>query len=573
MTESEGKKLEGLARSIDALFSGGSDAGSTPDSASATPTAEPELLDVTGVDFTPDPIEGDQDTAWLLDPVGDDDDPPGGDLDLDAAGSLDLSVAGPLEFGLGGDLDLDIGAESMPPMPDEVGPAELDFPSADVDAVEPEPEPVVVEAEAEVEEPEAVVEEPAEPEPPSLPDPIVEPWTEPALETASEPPPLPEPVVEETVEPPPLPEPVVETTVEPPPPPMETELGLAGIGSVEPALAATGVAPALDGADDGDAFVPTPLDEAVDAYLSGDVDAADRVRELAEEFEGRLDLNTVARAAERLVLAAGDPPDPNTLGVGRSIAGPRVLGQLVRRMGAERSEERRAEYYTIARGLGQEAAEAIRTELGETTTDRLARRIYCEALTEMGPTGRRMIESMVEDENQFIVRNAISILGDTGGPNAVSLVTSALANSDRRVRREALKSLAKLGDPESGDLVLGLLDDSDEEVREAAAVAAGELRVDRALRPLLKMLDEAKNADQSIPIIRALGQIGDPGAVNSIEKFAVPGLLRRPRTDVRIAAYRALHQIGTPHAKQLLLAVAKDKDEDVKEAVKGMLYG
>lgn len=528
MTESEGKKLEGLARSIDALFSGANEVEPGPDPVESAP--EPELIDVTEVDFSTEPVEGDRDSAWLLEPVGGEDDPPGGDLDLDAAGSLDLSVAGPLELGLGGDLDLD-ETPSPPPMPDEVGPMEI--------------EPVWDEA--------------PEPTPPPLPEPV--------------PPPLPEVVADDAPEPtpPPLPDPVVDETPEPIP--METELGLAGIGAVEPALAAAEVERVVESDDEESDFVPTPLDEAVDGYLAGDMASADRIRELAEEFEGRLDLNPVARATERLVLAAGDPPEPNTLGVGRSIASPRVLGQLVRRMGAERSEERRAEYYIIARGLGQGMAEAVRTELGETTTDRLARRIYCEALTEMGPTGRRMIESMVEDDNQFIVRNAISILGDTGGPNAVSLVTSALANSDRRVRREALKSLAKLGDPEAGELVLGLLDDSDDEVRAAAAVAAGELGVDRALRPLLKMLDESKNADESIPLIRALGQIGDPGAVNALEKFAVPGILRRPRTDVRIASYRALHQIGTPHAKQLLLAVAKDKDEDVKEAVKGMLYG
>jgi len=175
------------------------------------------------------------------------------------------------------------------------------------------------------------------------------------------------------------------------------------------------------------------------------------------------------------------------------------------------------------------------------------------------------------DENRFLVRNAVTILGDTGGDRAVELVTSALANPDARVRLEALRSLAKLGDEDSGDLVLGLLDDSDRDVRVAAAVAAGELHVERALRHVIRMLDETKDPDEAIALVRALGHLGDPGAVPSIEKHAVRTLFSKPRTDVRIAAYRALHQIGTPHARRLLNQAVDDKEPAVKAAVKEML--
>ncbi|MDX1493226.1 MAG: HEAT repeat domain-containing protein, partial [Longimicrobiales bacterium] len=194
-----------------------------------------------------------------------------------------------------------------------------------------------------------------------------------------------------------------------------------------------------------------------------------------------------------------------------------------------------------------------------------------EALVEMGPVGRKIIEEMAEDENRFLVRNAVAILGDTGGDRAVELVTSALANPDARVRKEALRSLAKLGDEDSGELVLGLLEDPDQEVRVAAAVAAGELHVERALRSIIKMLDSTSDPDEAIPLIRALGHLGDPGAVASIEKHVVPKLFSRPRTDVRIVGYRALHQIGTPHARRLLNQAMDDKDPEVKAAVKEIL--
>jgi HEAT repeat protein len=329
--------------------------------------------------------------------------------------------------------------------------------------------------------------------------------------------------------------------------------------------------PMVDADASSEDFVEGPLDIAVGAYIEGDLDRASEITSLAADLMSSRDIEPIARAVMALTLAAGDPPDASVYAVAESIMDPVVLALLARQMGAERIEERRHEYYGVCRTIGDEMAVAVRNDLAE-TTDRLARRIHCEALVEMGSSGRRMIEEMAEDENRFLVRNAVAILGDVGGDRAIELVTSALANPDPRVRREALKSLVKLESEDSGELVLGLLDDADDDVRLAAAVAAGELQVGRALKPLMLMLETSKDPDECLPVIRALGQLGDPGAVNSIEKHAVRSLFSKPRTDVRIAAYRALHQIGTPRAKQLLLDVVRDKDEDVKTAVKGMLY-
>jgi hypothetical protein len=313
-------------------------------------------------------------------------------------------------------------------------------------------------------------------------------------------------------------------------------------------------------------FEPTALDAAVDAYLAGDVGRASDIERLATEMLDRKEVEPIARSVGRLALAAGDPPEPAMLAVAERIASPIVLGRLARRMGEERSEERRARHRGACRALGAPMARAIRDDLAE-STDRLARRIHCDTLVEMGEPGRRIIEEMVQDENRFLVRNAVAILGDAGGEGAAELVMSALANTDARVRREALRSLAKLGDEEAGPLVVGMLDDSDESVRAAAAVAAGELGVERALRPLIAMLDACSDPDECVPLLRSLGQLADPGAVVSIEKHAVRTLFSRPRTDVRIAAYRALDQIGTPHARRLLDQAASDKDPEVKAAV------
>ena len=131
--------------------------------------------------------------------------------------------------------------------------------------------------------------------------------------------------------------------------------------------------------------------------------------------------------------------------------------------------------------------------------------------------------------------------------------------------------MAKLGGEDAGMLVYGMLEDPDPDARLAAAMAAGELKVERALKPLLGILDSESDESVTVAILQALGKLGDPGAVNSIEKRATVSFFSKSPLDVRIAAYRALYSIGTPHAKRLINQAVDDKDPDVKAAVRDMI--
>ncbi len=186
---------------------------------------------------------------------------------------------------------------------------------------------------------------------------------------------------------------------------------------------------------------PTPLDLAVDAYIGGDLDKAAEIEMLADDLVKRKEIEPVARAVAQLALAAGLPRDESVYAVAESIMSPVVLGRLARRIGSERNEDRRKEYFIACRVIGEDMAVAIRDDLAD-STDRLARRIHYDALVGMGDASRKVIEDMAVDENRFLVRNAVAILGDVGGERAVELVTSSLANPDARVGREALLSLA-----------------------------------------------------------------------------------------------------------------------------------
>lgn len=308
----------------------------------------------------------------------------------------------------------------------------------------------------------------------------------------------------------------------------------------------------------------------VEAFLAGDREAAGEARRVAASLQEKLALDPLADALERLAHAAGDPPDVEILDLAQDIMHPAVASRIVQRIGNERDEERRASYVQVSKRLGKPMALAFKGALTGATDD-TARRAYYDNLLALGDVSRPIIEAMVEDDNRFLVRNGVALLGELGGERATGLVTSALADTDPRVRKEALLALAKVGDETSAPLVLGLLDDGDKDVRLAAAVAAGELGVERAQRRLIAMLDETEEADARVTVLRALGQLADPGAVQAIEKLAVRSLFSKQPTEVRIAAYQALHRIGTPHARQLIQAALSDKDPAVQAAVRKLL--
>jgi hypothetical protein len=319
---------------------------------------------------------------------------------------------------------------------------------------------------------------------------------------------------------------------------------------------------------------PDALDSALDNFLRTPrlerEGQASEIRELVTALREANALDPLANAAQRLVLEAGD--DEASVALASLMLTPAVASRVAVRLGVERDEGRRGQLMQVCTMIGLKMAIAISEVLSD-TTDRFARRTLMDAMIAMGTTGMAVIEDMTDDDRWFVVRNGLAILSGVGGDRAVELVTSSLAHTDARVRKEALLGLAKIGGEDAGMLVYAMLEDPDAEVRLAAATAAGALKVERALKPLLRLLEEEDDPDITIGILRALGQLGDPGAVTLIEKRALGSFFSRPAADGRIVAYRALLGIGTPHARKLVEGAAHDKDAEVRHAVRDILRG
>jgi hypothetical protein len=321
--------------------------------------------------------------------------------------------------------------------------------------------------------------------------------------------------------------------------------------------------------------LPSELEELLESFLSATgsrkVQLGEAIAAAGARLEEARDLGTLANLVEALSeTPRGGRADPEGLDLATRLTTTGVASHLVGRLGSTREEVERKRLIRISAQLGREMALALADALGE-ARDRYQRRSFMDAMAAHGPLALEMAQRMVEDPRWYVVRNGVSLLGELGGEDVVSHLTTALANGDHRVRRETVKALAKLGGEDSAMLLLGMLDDPEGDVRAKACRALGVLKVGRAFKPLLKLLEKDNNEEVQVESLEALGKIGDPGAVPLIERRTVGRIFSRPSKEVRLAAYRALAGIGTPHARNLLLKATKDSDMDVRKLALGLM--
>lgn len=132
-------------------------------------------------------------------------------------------------------------------------------------------------------------------------------------------------------------------------------------------------------------------------------------------------------------------------------------------------------------------------------------------------------------------------------------------------------SLAKIGGEDAALLVIGMLNDSDPDVRATVSRGVSVLKVARAHKPLMDILEKGDEDTVIEQVIRALGQLGDPFAVPLIEKRASGSFFSKLHVEMRVAALSALGAIGTPHAMSVAEGAKDDKDPKVRAAAQQIL--
>jgi HEAT repeat protein len=209
--------------------------------------------------------------------------------------------------------------------------------------------------------------------------------------------------------------------------------------------------------------------------------------------------------------------------------------------------------------------------LGELKNSK-TRRVFCDALSEIGKNAIEVFTPFTDDRRWYLVRNIIYILGRIGKEQSLPYVQRALNHEDFRVKREAIQALGLIGGQKAIGLLVRALTDSDVRVRCLAAINLGKGGKKGGLIPLLEVVqtkDFYKRESVEIKaFFNAIGMIGSNEAIPVLQQLLErKSWLGRGKTDeIRMEAANAMAMVGTPEAKAILEEGENSKDEFIRDA-------
>lgn len=255
----------------------------------------------------------------------------------------------------------------------------------------------------------------------------------------------------------------------------------------------------------------------------------------------------------------------------RRLCVPRVLKCIVELL--PRRRENYEQYMAIFVRAEDDGVEALVEALisAPSITDR---RVYYDSLLRLR-TGVRTLVHMLGDPRWYVVRNAIELLGEMRVAEADDELEKLLEHRDDRVRTAAASALAKLGPGVAAKGLRGALRDAPEEVRARAAEAMA-LQRSGSVDSLVRALDKEEDNRVQMAMVTALGQLGTPHAVEKLMDIArtEKGLLNKRRpTPMRVAAVHALGEVKTSSALAALQTLLRDKEKAVRGAASWVMLG
>lgn len=227
-----------------------------------------------------------------------------------------------------------------------------------------------------------------------------------------------------------------------------------------------------------------------------------------------------------------------------------------------------SDYLTL---LQQNAIKPLIHLLGKLKNSK-ARRLVCDALSEIGKNAIELFTPFMEDRRWFLVRNITYILGRIGKEKALPYLQKAFNHEDVRVRREAVQALGLIGGPKAISLLIKALVDKDARIRAMSAINLGKMGKNVGLAALLEVVQskefQKKEPAEMKAFLDAIGMVGSNEALpvlqQLLERRSLLGLGKKD--ELRFGAANTLAMIGTPEAKAILERGRNAKDETIRAA-------
>jgi HEAT repeat protein len=209
--------------------------------------------------------------------------------------------------------------------------------------------------------------------------------------------------------------------------------------------------------------------------------------------------------------------------------------------------------------------------LGELKNSK-TRRVFCDALSEIGKNAIDLFIPFIDDRRWYLVRNITYILGRIGKEQSLPYIQKVFNHEEIRVRREAVQALGLIGSPKAIGLLIRALTDNDVRIRCMAAINLGKVGKKSGLIPLLEVVqskDFYKREPAEIKaFFNAIGMVGSNEAIPVLQQLLErKSWFGRGKADeIRNGAANAMAMIGTSEAKAILEEGRNSKEESIRDA-------
>ncbi len=298
-----------------------------------------------------------------------------------------------------------------------------------------------------------------------------------------------------------------------------------------------------------------------------------RVDQLFRRFVESQEYDDASALMERLQKTAAMGTEELKRAVDAHLRSARPMG-LAERI-QEADPEKLPALRRIVASLGEPALRDLLEALAEEANLSRRRRLF-DFLTALGPTVAPAAASFLRDERWYVVRNMIGLLRVLGDRTSLPELRKLGKHKDLRVRIEAIKALYEL----DGNVPKTLLDDMfrhpDPHLAQGAVALVGAYRIKEGVDPLLRMLSARDYLGSARKIrlkaIRALGEIGDPRALSSMNAFFRTSWFPWPAREERLAAWESL-ALYPPRAREDLVAQGLKSRDGAIRAICAKLAG
>ncbi|UCG77597.1 MAG: HEAT repeat domain-containing protein [Nitrospirota bacterium] len=199
------------------------------------------------------------------------------------------------------------------------------------------------------------------------------------------------------------------------------------------------------------------------------------------------------------------------------------------------------------------------------------RSFYLSILSGFGPYIHPFVLERFSDPRWYVKRNMIFLLKETGNKTVLKYIKPFCNSKDFRIALEAMKAYLHFDSPEAYRFIRAGLQSKKIEERDQIIKMIGTSKVSRLVPDLLKLLikKDALGGDfhLKIPIVNALGDIGDPRALKYLLDICKSKsmLYRKSLEELQVAIYMTLHNYPGDSIEPFIELGSRSKSEKILE--------